>query len=184
MQRVAAPVDLKGVPMTIYYVMNENTLGYVQPHQPDVFGILHGSVLKGGLDDKQGFITILPGSDKLRLATLADFEEYRVHPGGFLRSKVYSIDLPVTVTAYIRADSEEEARKILRDEYLTPGGGEVATADGTRSDNSILISGARFDSEHLPPISISPAITFTMAAEQELEVELVEDNSSPAPEMD
>lgn len=183
MQRVAAPVDLKGVPMTIYYVMNENTLGYEQPHQPNVFGILHGSVRKGGLDDKQGFITILPGSDKLRLATLADFDEYGVHPGGFLRSKVYSIDLPVTVTAYIRADSEEEARKILREEYLAPGGGEVATVDGTRSDNSILVSGARFDSDRLPPISISPAISFSTAPEQELQVELVEDNCDPSPDM-
>lgn len=169
--------------MTIYYVMNENTLGYVQPQQPDVFGILHGSVRNGGLRDNDGFVHILPGSDTLRLATIADFEEYGVHPGGFLHSKVYSIELPVTVTAYIRADSAEEALKVLRDEYLVPGGGEVATADGTPSGNDILISGARYDSKKLPPISISPAITFSIAPEQELQVELVEDDNTLTPGM-
>lgn len=169
--------------MTIYYVMNENTLGYVQPQQPDVFGILHGSVRKGGLPDHNGFVHILPGSDKLRLATLEDFKEYGVHPGGFLKSKVYSIDLPVTVTCYIRADSEDEARKILRDEYLAPGGGEISTFDGTPTDNSIAVSGARFDSEKMPIISLSPAVTFALPPESDLRLGLVEAGDDAAPEM-
>lgn len=67
-----------------YYVKNENTLGYVNDAQPDVFGILHCSVLRGGTHDRlEGYTYLLP-SDNLRAAILKDFEDYRVSPKGHI----------------------------------------------------------------------------------------------------
>lgn len=62
-----------------YVVMNENTLGYIYAEQPDTLCVLHGSVLKGGHDWKNGPVLITP-LDKVRDAGLADFEEYRCSP--------------------------------------------------------------------------------------------------------
>lgn len=67
-----------------YYVLNENTLGYVYAEQPNRMGVLAGSVLKGGHDWRNGPVAIMPGIDKLRPATLADFDEYRVSPKGHI----------------------------------------------------------------------------------------------------
>lgn len=83
LQRVwgeAAPTTL---PRPSYFVMNENTLGYINPIQPDAFCILHGSVLKGGHNWKNGPVTVSP-LDVLRPATLSDFDEYRVRPEGHI----------------------------------------------------------------------------------------------------
>jgi hypothetical protein len=69
---------------TRYYVKNDNTLGYITDAQPGVFGILHCSVLRGGTDDRlQGYTYVAP-TDKLRAATLKDFEDYRVSPKGHI----------------------------------------------------------------------------------------------------
>lgn len=66
-----------------YHVMNENTLGFILPTQPGYLSVLHGSVLKGGHDWKNGPVPI-SSLDKLRDATLADFDEYRVSPKGHI----------------------------------------------------------------------------------------------------
>lgn len=69
--------------MVRYYVMGENTLGYVDDRQPGVFGILHASVLRGStLDRLAGFTCI---SSPLRPATVEDFHAYRVSPAGHLQ---------------------------------------------------------------------------------------------------
>jgi len=64
-------------------VVNENTLGYINPKTPNLLGVLHSSILKGA-----PFI-LYPGprsifeTDKVRLASEADFEEYRVCFNGY-----------------------------------------------------------------------------------------------------
>lgn len=64
---------------------------------------------------------------------------------------LYSVDIRVAMTAYIKAESEKDALKIARENFhgetheLVTGG---------------LVNGADFDSESLPAISLSPAITF------------------------
>lgn len=61
-----------------YYVLNENTLCY-QQEGSRLLGVLHGSVLKGGHDWRNG--PVIPcRSDNIRTATLADFAEYRCQP--------------------------------------------------------------------------------------------------------
>lgn len=68
---------------TRYVVMNEHTLGYIYPQQPDTLGILRASVLRGSplLGDNGLTGTLLiSGADDIRPATLADFTVYRVIP--------------------------------------------------------------------------------------------------------
>lgn len=68
-----------------YFVLDENTLGYVNLNYPNLFGVLHGSVLKGGHDWKNGPVWITERDrSRMRDATLEDFEEYRVSPTGHL----------------------------------------------------------------------------------------------------
>lgn len=61
-----------------YVVLDEHTLGYMIPELPGQFGILAGSVLRGGHDPMQGTVLISPGRTKVRPATESDFSEYRV----------------------------------------------------------------------------------------------------------
>jgi hypothetical protein len=65
---------------TSYVVMNDNTLGFINPTLlPGQMGVLHGSVLKGGHNWLNGPVLIAP-SDVLRPATLDDFKTFRVVP--------------------------------------------------------------------------------------------------------
>jgi len=72
-----------------YIVVGEHSLCY--RFENDTFnlpgyervGILHGSVLKGGFNDLDGW-AIISLKDPVRAATLADFEEYRVSPKGHI----------------------------------------------------------------------------------------------------
>jgi len=63
---------------------------------------------------------------------------------------VYSIDLKVAATAYVRADTKEQAIAALKDEICYPRGSEIF---------DLQISDARLDSADLPNISLSPAMT-------------------------
>lgn len=87
-------------------------------------------------------------------------------------TKVFSIDVTIVATAYIRASSQEEAERLLQDRLLTPGSGELPTSDGSNSANSIVVSGAFYDSPYLPQISISPAITVKGEATREAGLQL------------
>ena len=61
---------------------------------------------------------------------------------------IYQIDLKVAATAYIRANSKEEAIQALKDEI------------GRGCDYADLeISGLRLSHPELPDISLSPAMT-------------------------
>jgi len=69
---------------TLYYVANENTLCYRQSHWTGLgyvmYGVLAGLLLRGGHNHLDGPFPFNPAWDKLRPATLADFEIYRVVP--------------------------------------------------------------------------------------------------------
>lgn len=70
-----------------HFVKDGHTLGYTLDAQPGWFHVLHGSVLRGGHDWKDGPVVLSPG-DRLVAATLADFEAYRVCPKGHLPEPV------------------------------------------------------------------------------------------------
>lgn len=65
-----------------YVVMNENTLGYIDAMQPESMGVLQGSVLLGGCDPRNGPVSI--AGNTIRMATKADFDNYRVASTGHL----------------------------------------------------------------------------------------------------
>jgi hypothetical protein len=67
-----------------YVVMNENTLGFVHAEQLHMIAVLAGAILKGGPSPLNGPVTFNPKFDRIRLATLEDFKEYRVSPNGHL----------------------------------------------------------------------------------------------------
>ena len=63
---------------TKYVVYNEHSLLYrIEGASLLSFGVLAGSVIRGGLDPNKG-PTCLPNEDELRPATEADFAAYRV----------------------------------------------------------------------------------------------------------
>lgn len=58
-------------------VLNEHTLGYIRPEQPNDCYIIRSSVIKGAVDN--GFMKpICYALDKVRLASAKDFDEFRV----------------------------------------------------------------------------------------------------------
>lgn len=65
-----------------YIVLNENALGYILPDHPGWVNVLAGSVLKGGPNPLDGPVPIVPSLDRIRPATIADFEAFRVDPTG------------------------------------------------------------------------------------------------------
>lgn len=68
--------------MSKYIVINENTLAY-RIEGSQFVGVLAGSVVRGGRNPLDGTIPISP-LDKVRDATLGDFESYRVCAKGHL----------------------------------------------------------------------------------------------------
>lgn len=65
---------------------------------------------------------------------------------------VYSIDVRIYATAYIKAETPKEAQKIARDL-------EGRNLELSPGDYGIEISGAQLGSTHLPAVSLSPAMT-------------------------
>lgn len=70
-------------------------------------------------------------------------------------SKVYSVEVLICATAYISAESPEEAARIATENFREH-------EDASTSDRSFFgdvpVSGATFDD--LPDVSLSPAMTF------------------------
>lgn len=62
---------------------------------------------------------------------------------------IYQIDLKVAATAYVRANSKEEAIQALKDEIGKHGTDIIEFETSTR----------KFDDPELPDISLSPAMT-------------------------
>jgi len=61
--------------MTEYVIIDENTLGYVAT--PSMFGVLHGSVLRGGHNWRNGPV-FAQQTKSVRPATAKDFDDYLV----------------------------------------------------------------------------------------------------------
>ncbi|MEQ1950890.1 hypothetical protein [Mesorhizobium sp. CN2-181] len=66
---------------------------------------------------------------------------------------LYSLDIKICATAYIKAETEEEALAIAQ-------GMTDSIELQTDEEKEIAISGRQYDDPDLPDISISPAITF------------------------
>ena len=67
----------------MYVVLNEHTLGYLQPATPNLLGVLAGSVLRGGHNPLNGPV-YFSERDRIRPATHDDFDAYRVCSRGHL----------------------------------------------------------------------------------------------------
>ncbi len=68
--------------MTSYHVLNENTLCYLQDGS-SLYGVLAGKPQLGGHNWINGPVAV-SNLDKLRPATLEDFDFYRVCPKGHI----------------------------------------------------------------------------------------------------
>jgi hypothetical protein len=73
-------------------VVDENTLGYIFPHQPNRCHVLHASILKGSWEQNGSSFYI--DKKKVRLANAAtDDDEFRTHLSGYKRqSDLYEIN--------------------------------------------------------------------------------------------
>ncbi len=83
---------------------------------------------------------------------------------------VYSIDVKIVATVYIKAATEEAAKAIFDANLLEGQGGEVPTNDGT-GIGDIPVSGRQYDDPELPEWCLSPAISFYGAASDDGAVE-------------
>lgn len=88
---------------------------------------------------------------------------------------LYSIDVTIHATAYIMADSKEEAFQALNDRKDT--GFELPT---TSNDLDMPINGETFHAE-MPEFSLSPAMTF-VGAETSVVMEIVAEFDEEAKE--
>lgn len=70
-------------------VMNENTLGYIQPETPDTINILKESILKGGYSSTTPHSLPIKQSDIIRLASEKDFNEFNVSFEGYKNDPDY-----------------------------------------------------------------------------------------------
>lgn len=64
-------------------VVNENTLGYIEPEFPKILNILRAMVTKGATFRIFDEPIPIMESDVIRLASEKDFEEYRVSFDGY-----------------------------------------------------------------------------------------------------
>jgi hypothetical protein len=69
-------------------VVGEHTFGYIHPLQPDRAGILHASILRGATSGFHDGYVLLSGRS-VRLATVEDFDTYRIQRGSFLTDPEY-----------------------------------------------------------------------------------------------
>jgi hypothetical protein len=65
---------------------------------------------------------------------------------------IYSKELWICATAYIRADNEQQAEEKLRTLHL-------ATLEVAEQDGGVCVSGAPYDDPELPELSLSPAMS-------------------------
>ncbi|MBI1202636.1 MAG: hypothetical protein GC182_09015 [Rhodopseudomonas sp.] len=65
---------------------------------------------------------------------------------------IYRVDMRVCATAYIKANSPEQARRIAC-------GLKGKSPDIADSEGEVAVSGLSFDNPNLPAVSLSPAMT-------------------------
>lgn len=64
-------------------MMNEHTLGYIFPEQPESLHVLHSSVLRGSTLPNDGQSVTIGGNDNIRLASEKDFHDLGVMMNGY-----------------------------------------------------------------------------------------------------
>lgn len=85
---------------------------------------------------------------------------------------VYSIDIKICATAYIKAESEEEAERIFNATCVEHMGGELPVDEYA----DIPVSGRQYNDPDLPEFSLSPAISFYGSWNDSFGLDLVEEN--------
>lgn len=70
-------------------VLNEHTLGYIDPRMPDYVYVLHTSILRGSNLGMNQSNYLLSKRDNVRLASVEDFDVYRVVVDGYLKDPNY-----------------------------------------------------------------------------------------------
>lgn len=71
-----------------YVVIDEHTLAYVIPQQPNRYGILRASILKGATSGRlDGWDFFRGPKQKVRPAKTVDFVEFRVQSSRFTTKK-------------------------------------------------------------------------------------------------
>ena len=70
-------------------VLNEHTLGYIQPELPNYVNVLHASILRGAPFEVHPSSKLVSKSDNIRLATEQDFEDYRCSFDGYKNNNDY-----------------------------------------------------------------------------------------------
>jgi hypothetical protein len=96
-------------------------------------------------------------------------------PAPVRKLNLYSVDIKLCATAYIKAESEEEAMQIAKQTYGEAGegvdGAELPTGEGM----NIIVDGTRFGPD-MPEVSISPAVAFYGPWSEKTHAELVEND--------
>lgn len=70
-------------------VVNEHTLGYIEPGRPHTLCVLRSSVLRGAPFTTMNDPRFLSPSDRVRLAGRQDFEDYRICFDGYEDESIY-----------------------------------------------------------------------------------------------
>lgn len=73
-------------------VYNEYALGYIEPETPNTVHTLADSVIKGAPFRVLCEPYYIGMNDKVRLASLKDFEDFRVHFKGYDNPQIYEYD--------------------------------------------------------------------------------------------
>ena len=73
-------------------VINEHTLGYIQPERPTMYCIFRASILRGATFQVNPGPKSIGSLDNIRLATPKDFADYRVSFRGYEGNDEYEYD--------------------------------------------------------------------------------------------
>jgi hypothetical protein len=76
-------------------------------------------------------------------------------------TKIFSVEILICATAYIRADSEDQAAEIAKSEMAY---GTEASTSSRSSFGDIEVSESQFSDDGMPDVSLSPAMTFCGSA--------------------
>lgn len=79
-------------------VFNEYAIGYIRDTQPEYFYVLNSSVIKGYRGDN--FSHLIYEKDNIRLASIEDFDAFRLGLDGYLKDPLYHFDKSLTYKFY------------------------------------------------------------------------------------